>query len=167
MRQVGIVEPHGEPSALWTALRTNDRVAFAEGIRNHYSELFSTYPDAHRKDDEALVAFVRSKTNYAEQAQRLAVRTFKVLTQFGDFDQVPSPDTLGRQTDGGKPEGQGAPAGQSRRRRAEGPNSGPGGGPVALTVNIQLQLPASEDGDVYDKLFAAMGKHLRGLVAGG
>jgi len=35
---------------------------------------------------------------------------------------------------------------------------------VALTVNIQLQLPPSADGDVYDKLFAAMGKHLKGLV---
>jgi hypothetical protein len=33
-----------------------------------------------------------------------------------------------------------------------------------LTVNIQLQLPASADGAVYDKLFEAMAKHLRGLL---
>ena len=38
------------------------------------------------------------------------------------------------------------------------------GGGVALTVNLQLQLPPSEDGDVYDKLFAAMAKHLKGLI---
>lgn len=36
--------------------------------------------------------------------------------------------------------------------------------PVGLTVNIQLQLPPSEDGVVYDKFFEAMGKHLKGLI---
>jgi hypothetical protein len=37
-------------------------------------------------------------------------------------------------------------------------------GGVALTVNLQLQLPESADGDVYEKLFAAMAKHLKGLI---
>ena len=31
-------------------------------------------------------------------------------------------------------------------------------------MNLQIQLPPSADGEVYDKLFAAMGKHLKGLI---
>jgi hypothetical protein len=153
MRHVGIISTDGKPTDLYRALRTKDRVKFAAGIRKHYAELFSTYPDAHRKDDEALIAFVRSKTDYAEQVQRLAVRTFRVLTEFGDFDQ-PAPE----------PEKIEAPEPMPERQRARA-GAAATEGKVGLTVNIQLQLPPSEDGAIYDKLFAAMAKHLKGLVS--
>ena len=55
-------------------------------MRKHYASLFATYPDANRKDAEALLAFVRSKTSYAAETQKLAVRTFKTLCEFGDFE---------------------------------------------------------------------------------
>ena len=157
LRQVGIIAAHGEPTDLWAALREKDRVKFAAGIKKHYSDLFATYPDAHRKDDEAIVAFVRSKTSYAEGAQRLAVRTFKVFTEFGDFDREVPPSQLADSPD---------ERSDGRRRGSEekGRPMSSDTGPVALTVNIQLQLPPSADGEVYDKLFEAMGKHLKGLV---
>src|SRR5262249_52753607 len=87
MREVGIIGSDGTPTELYKALRAKDRPTFAAGIRKHYADLFSTYPDAHRKDNEALVAFVRSKTTYGEPTVQLAVRTFKVLAEFGDFDK--------------------------------------------------------------------------------
>ncbi len=160
LRQVGVISSGGQPTPLFDALRSKDRVAFAEGIRTHYADLFSTYPDADRKDTEALIAFVRSKTDYGEDVQRLAVRTFKVLVEFGDFTQGAAAKTLDRK-DGGDD----AASGRGRRR---GTSKGDGEvtetGRVALTVNIQLQLPPNAEGDVYEKLFAAMGKHLKGLV---
>lgn len=158
MRAVGIIDTQGRPTSMWTALRTKDGVAFADGIRRHYSDLFSTYSDADRKDDEALIAFVRSKTNYAEQAQRLAVRTFKVLCEFGDFSAESAADTL--RPDEDEDHGR-KPATEKHERKGR---SAEVDGRVALTVSLQLQLPASEDGAVYDKLFAAMGKHLKGLI---
>ena len=85
LRAVGIVDASGKPE-LWEALRTEDRAAFAAGMRKHYASLFATYPDANRKDAEALLAFVRSKTSYAAETQKLAVRTFKTLCEFGDFE---------------------------------------------------------------------------------
>lgn len=154
MRQVGIIGSSGAPTDLYKALRRGDRATFGAGIRKHYSALFSTYPDAHRQDDEALMAFVRGNTDYAAGTQRLAVRTFKVFAEFGDFDQADDPE--GRSDDQEEREDGGG--GRGRRSRS------PSHEGVALTVNIQLQLPPSADGEVYDKLFEAMGKHLKGLV---
>lgn len=152
LRAVGIVDASGKPE-LWEALRTEDRAAFAAGMRKHYASLFATYPDANRKDAEALLAFVRSKTSYAAETQKLAVRTFKTLCEFGDFE-VDAPE--GDDDD----EVELKPKGKAAKAKAQ---QSAGGG-VALTVNLQLQLPPSEDGDVYDKLFAAMAKHLKGLI---
>jgi hypothetical protein len=159
LRQVGVIGSSGEPTELWAALRAKSRVKFAAGIKKHYADLFATYPDAHRKDDEALIAFVRSKTDYADTAQRLAARTFKVFVEFGDFDTGLSPEELVETVEEHDQEKSKSRSGQ----RAKAPLADKG--PVALTVNIQLQLPPSADGEVYDKLFAAMGKHLKGLVS--
>jgi hypothetical protein len=153
MREVGIIGSDGTPTELYKALRAKNKAKFAAGIRKQYANLFSTYSDAHRKDNEALIAFVRSKTDYGDQTVQLAVRTFKVLAEFGDFDKPgAAPDSEPEsEMDGGRGE-------TAERKRPPAPGS------VSLTVNIQLQLPPSPDGDVYDKLFAAMAKHLKGLV---
>jgi hypothetical protein len=61
--------------------------------RKAYAKLFEMYPDAQRQDDEALMAFARSRTDYAEKTQRLAVRTFKAIAGFGNYDaDVPAGD---------------------------------------------------------------------------
>jgi hypothetical protein len=154
IRDVGIIGSDGTPTELYKALRSQDKRAFATGIRKHYTGLFSTYPDAHRKDNEALVAFVRSKTDYGEATVQLAVRTFKVLAEFGDFEKP-----------GGPSDPEPEPEVKDERKETDQSKRTPTPGSVGLTVNIQLHLPPSTDGDVYDKLFAAMAKHLKGLVA--
>jgi hypothetical protein len=153
LRTIGVVDSSGKPTELWAALRGKDRVKFADGLRKHYSGLFATYSDANRKDTEALIQFVRSKTDYAESVQKLAVRTFKTVCEFGDFD-ADAPD------DADDDEVDAKPKGKASKAKAQQP----AGGGVALTVNLQLQLPPSESGEVYDKLFAAMAKHLKGLI---
>ena len=40
-------------------------------------------------------------------------------------------------------------------------------GAVGITVNISLSVDATSDPAVYDAFFAAMAKHLSGLVDGG
>jgi uncharacterized protein DUF5343 len=157
LRGVGIVGADGKPTDLWNAFRTQDRAAVAAGLRKHYADLFALYEDANRKDQEAVLAFVRSKTTYGADAQKKAVATFKTLCAFGDFaadapdgdDGEDEPEIKAPRTPKGKP---------STKKE------GAGGGSVALTVNIQLQLPENASGDVYEKLFAAMAKHLKGLI---
>jgi hypothetical protein len=162
IRAVGVIDTQGRPTSLWVAIRSKDGATFAAGLRKHYADLFATYPDADRKDDEALIAFIRSKTNYAEQAQRLAARTFKVLCEFGDFGAEAARQTLDADVDEEDDDDNGVEV-KPEKRRGRAPAGGDGR--IALTVNLQLQLPASEDGVVYDKLFAAMAKHLKGLVS--
>jgi hypothetical protein len=155
-KQLGILDSSAAPTDFYRAIRSKDKAKVGVGIKAAYSALFALYPDANRQDDEALMAFARSQTDYPEGTQRLAVRTFKVLVGFGDFDGSTASTSSG---------------GEERDERGSGERSGSRGSsspkrsPVGLTVNIQLQLPPSADGEIYDKLFAAMAKHLKGLVS--
>jgi len=164
MRQVGIIsQSGGEPTDLWNAFRTRDKVKIATGIRRHYSGLFATFPDAQRKDDEALLAYIRSSTEYGEKAQRLALRIFRNLCDFGDFEGEADPDDI-LDLDEDDDESGNENGKKSGRRQTRARVQNVGGG-VGLTVNIQIQLPPSEDGEVYDKVFEAMGRHLKALIA--
>jgi hypothetical protein len=168
LKFVGLVGSDGAPTSLWDAIRVQDkarRAQLASGIRGAYADLFALYPDAHRKDGEALRNFFRAHSSGGEQVQGKLVQTFQVLAEFADFDApAPEPSELAprraekqhRKPKEAKPE-----AGDQSRHEDNGP-SFPG---VALNVNIQLQLPATSDGEVYEKLFGAMRKHLIGLSA--
>lgn len=150
MRRLGLVSSQGEPTKFFEAFRNKDREGVAEGVRKAYRELFDLYPDAHRKDAEALQVFFRSKTSAGVKVQQLTAKTFQVLCKFGDFGAgAVSPST---------------PEPRQKKKGLEVERQGPTGGGLTLNVNIQLQLPPSADGEVYEKLFEAMGKHLKGLA---
>jgi hypothetical protein len=167
LKGLGAVASDGTPSELWGALRAQDKPKIAAAVRTMYSDLFAIYPDANKKDDEALIAFFRANTDLGEKAQRLSVQTFKVLCDAGDFSVTATADAAEANTAASSP----APAGAAKTKQTtpdppaakDEPRSA--AGQVALTVNIELHLPASSDGEVYDKLFGAMAKHLGGLVA--
>ena len=59
MKAVGFVSASGEPTKRWQQYRNKQTAgtALAAGIREHYNELFKTYPDAHQRDNEALRNF--------------------------------------------------------------------------------------------------------------
>jgi hypothetical protein len=161
LRFVGVVGKDGTPTNVWKALRRNDkggRAEFAGAVRSAYADLFSTHPDAHRKDNEALRNFFRATTDAGDQAQQKMVQTFKVLTEFGDFDAVlPAAPAV---RNGG--EGQEKLSPKTPVEQIE--QIVPGTPGVTLNVNIQLQLPATAESEVYEKLFAAMRKHLIDLT---
>lgn len=165
LRQVGAIDKSGVPTDYWTALRSGNKVKFAEAVRNGYPELFATYPDAHKQDSATLQTFFRTHTGLGEKAQGLLARTFKVLVEFGDFSK--SSPAVAKPA---KPSKSAVDLGEGGGDRRGGEGNDNGGGaspaqqPLALTVNLQIELPPSADGEVYDKLFAAMGKHLKGLI---
>lgn len=160
LKFVGVLEKNGKPSTGWSALRSGKagKSSFATLVRTAYADLFKTYPDAHRKDSEALRNFFRANSSVGDEAQAKMVATFKVLTEFGDFDTEvapPSPVT----EDGADQKPRGPEGGEPTLRLPSGGTSG-----LTLNVGIQLQLPATSDGEVYEKLFAAMRKHLIDLT---
>lgn len=157
LRFVGVIDKDGVPTDVWKALRRNDktgRAAFAAAVRDAYSDLFAVYPDANRKDDEALRNFFRAHTTLGDKAQGNIVQSFKVVTEFGDFDA----ERLLEKPPSEKPPKHPVPPAPEH-----GLELGGGKG-VSLSVAIQLQLPATSDGEVYEKLFAAMRKHLIDLT---
>jgi hypothetical protein len=91
--------------------------------------------------------------------QNKLVQTFQVLTEFASFDGAAENGAAAsaRARDGAKQQD------SSSTGRAEVPAASS----LGLNVNIQLQLPATADGEVYEKFFGAMRKHLMGLAEPG
>jgi len=155
LKFIGLIGQDGRPTDLWDAARSANqpgKVRIAEAIQSAYADLFALYPDAHRKDAESLRNFFRTHTGGGDQVQSKLVQTFQILVEFGDFETPISSD---READQSEPQ-RGKPAPRHGGGQAVKPlTSG-----IALTVNIQLQLPATADPGVYESLFAAMRKHL-------
>jgi hypothetical protein len=164
LRHIGVIRAAGQPTEYWTALRSGDKVKFADAVRSGYVELFAIYDDAHKQETAALLTFFRTHTDLGEKAQSFCVRTFKVLVEFGDFDAPTKVKEEVREAAEEREREIGLEDQMRGKDGAAGERGKPGGQPLALTVNLQIELPPSADGEVYDKLFAAMGKHLRGLI---
>src|SRR2546421_625375 len=88
LKFIGFVESSGAPSAAWISFRsTSDgRVILAKALREAYSDLFATYPDAYRRDAEALRNYFSTHTKLGDRALTSVVQTFKTLCEMADFD---------------------------------------------------------------------------------
>jgi hypothetical protein len=146
------VDSSGVPKPLWQQYRPKETAGavLAAAIRKAYGELFSTYPDAARKDNEALRNFFSTHTKVGEATLNLIVRTFKTLCEVGDFAaEPPELDSIDLKALAADKEKGLTLTGKFKTQ------TGP-----AININIQLQLQATEDPKVYDNFFAAMKKHL-------
>lgn len=150
LKTIGFLDNACVPQPLWREARTTPELAVAKGVRAGYSELFKTFPDAHRKDAEALTNFFKAKTTVGDAVVKQMVGTFRALAQYGDFE-THSSDTSGEKEASVPDESVTAQA----VSRSIGTSSG-----LTVNLNIELTVPTDPTGDVYDKFFAAMKKHL-------
>ncbi len=151
LKAIEFVDDAGAPTDKWRAYRVRGpeaRAVMAAALKSAYSGLFATYPDAHRKDNEALRNYFSAHTTVGEGALSYIVRTFKILSELADFEATPS-------------EGVGAeptlPSAVQRGSPSLRPLVAPG---LTVNINVQLQLPATDDEAVYDKLFGSLKRHL-------
>lgn len=155
MRQIGFVDASGRPTSLWEEFRGGSSGALARGIRQGYSALFETYPDAHRRSNGELENIVKmTAPKLGKDAVSRAILTFKALTATADFSQNggASVAATGIGTNGSSPQLR-----SSAQPLAAVPTLVPG---LTINVNVQLTLPETTDGVVYERLFAAMREHL-------
>jgi hypothetical protein len=155
LKFIKFVDNSGVPTKLWQAYRVKSQSpkVLAGALKTAYKTLFDTYPDANRKDNEALRNFFSSHTSVAENTVTLMVRTFKTMAEMGNFDSpadVPDVDVEPADTED---KGDGTPP-VKRKVITATPNG------MTVNINIQLQIPATDKADVYDSFFAAMKKHL-------
>jgi hypothetical protein len=152
-KALGFIGSDGKPSKRWTDYRDKSKAktVLADGIRDAYPELFTQYPDANNKSNDAIKDVVTAKTDLGASTADFVARTFKTLVGNAEFTEghPAAPKDEKKGGDDGSDDG--------------GGKDGGGGGQTTpqVAINIQLQLPPDADEDAYDKLFAAMAKHLK------
>lgn len=154
LKFIGFLDNGGAPQDGWKHARTDAPRAVALGVLAGYSELFQTFPNAHRKDSEALTNFFKAKTTVGDAVIKQMVNTFKALAQFGNFDDSePSTASTPPRPDTGNP-----PPQAENQKTAEIPGHPAAG--MTINLNIELSLPIDATGEVYDRFFLAMKKHI-------
>jgi hypothetical protein len=156
LKFLGFVDSTGVPTETWRAYRNKESAGavLAAAMRKAYGDLFRTYPDAHRKDSEALRNYFSARTTVAESTLGLIVNTFKTLAGAADFESA-VPVAADKSATG-----EAIPADNTAKVRRDVAGDDRAPAEPAININIQLQLPATDDGAIYDKLFAALKKHL-------
>ena len=152
LKAIGFLDSSNAPQTLWIKARTDPEEAVAEGVRAAYADLFKTFPDAHRKDAEALTNFFKAKTTVANTTVKTMVSTFRALAQYGDFENVGDGTAQNEQADLQAKED--AAAVTTLTKSISGSTG------LTVNLNIELSVPTDATGEVYEKFFAAMKKHL-------
>lgn len=148
LKGIGFVDASGAPTPAWKEYRgAGQRQVMAGAVRLGYANLFQTYPDADRRDDEAIANLVRQNTNYSDATVKRVVTSFKALCALADFSQPTTSTVADAQT-------------VTTTTTLPAQVATPGGSQPVINLNIQLELPASADEKFYDAFFEAMKKHL-------
>jgi hypothetical protein len=159
-KSIGFLDSNGQPTSTYREYRgataEEAKKVLGSTIRTCYSGLFEVYPDAYRKDDEALTNWMRANTDKGEATQARALKTFKVLCSAASFDEaapasseVPSVGALiSDNTAQSNSVSDNLSHEPARTRMPD------------VTINITLEIAATTDASIYDNFFASMKKHL-------
>jgi len=155
-KSLGFLDSGGKPTKVYREYRA----ARTEGakeilgavVRSAYSGLFAMYPDAHRKDDEALANWMRANTDKGESTQTRALKTFKALRDSASFDESVSEQLRESTVEDALPTMAKSDGTTHVRSHVQSMPD--------VTINITLQIAATDDAAIYDKFFASMKKHL-------
>lgn len=150
LKSLGFLDSNGVPTDRWRSYRDKQKAkgVLAAAITEAYSGLFDVYPDAYRRDNEALRNYFSTHSgSLNESTLQLVVRTFKSLCADADFESPAASEEIMLRTVPTKDK-EIAP---TKPRHQDQGN-------LTVNINIQLQLPATDDATIYEKLFEAMNK---------
>lgn len=152
LKTLNLIDSNGVPTSNWQAFRDKSKAPgiLAGLIKATYADLFSTYPDAQNKDEEALRNFFSANTNLGAKALGLTVSTFKTLADQSSFGTAVAPVAPVNPA----PTQEAStiiPAGITKTQTSAG---------ITVNINIELAIPPTDKPEVFDAFFAAMKKHL-------
>ena len=140
------------PTEYWKNYRDKSRNkrVIGQAVKEAYADLFALYPNAQERDTEALKNFFSTRTTAGVQVVDKTVATFKTLCQLSDFGEETSVQ---------------APTGSEEKEVPLPPTKDSSqvhqlSKVPAININIQLQLPATENAEIYNKIFEALKKNL-------
>lgn len=158
MKALGFVDASGTPTDRWKDYRDKGRASEVLGsaVAEAYRDLYQVYPDAHRKDTDALRNFF--STHYSKLSENtlgLVVRTFKVLAERASFEEHSKSDGPASRvaTRGAPPMGPESPRASGAVDRGPVPD---------VHIDVQVHIPATATAEQIDQIFASMAKHLYG-----
>ena len=164
LKYLGMVDNSGSPTQLWRNYRgANARASLGTAIRSAYGDLYQTYPTAHSTDSNQLASLVKANTDWGQDAVARAISTFKAVCSLADL--TPPSNGSDGNSDDSSTDGTNQSATDAGVEVAVGAAVRPPStlrtmAGLTLNVNIQLTLPDTTDGAVYDALFASMKRHL-------
>ncbi|HLI46128.1 MAG TPA: DUF5343 domain-containing protein [Geobacterales bacterium] len=154
LKFIGLLDNNNSPNSNYDIVRnkTGSKELMANLIGSAYKELFDTYPNAQNEDDSKIIAFMKP---YLPRLDETTIgyyaRTFKVLCEFADFKGVTG-NIDNRQ---GEVESSQTPTPPEEVAKNYLQNF-----PLALNVNIQIELPNTSEYLVYEKIFEAIRRNL-------
>lgn len=156
LTSLGYLAGDGTPTPSYDGLRGSEAkraASIAQAVKEAYSQLFTAMPDAPNRSNKDLSDYFSAETGSGERAVSAMVSTFKALCEVADFGAAIAEE---------RDEEEAPAEAEKKRRRPAGRESAAA---IKLSVNLSLELPATDNADVYDKIFAAVAKHLRDLVS--
>lgn len=154
LKFIGLLDSNNSPNSNYDVIRnkTGSKELMASLLRNAYKELFDTYPNAQNEDDSKIIAFMKP---YLPKLEEKTIghyaRTFKVLCEFADFNSTSNNHGNGQQA---------SEPSQTPTRTEEDATNYIQNFPLALNVNIQVELPNTTEYEVYEKIFQAIRRNL-------
>ena len=169
-----IIDPEGKKSATVAPLfhKNDDEFApgFANLVHDAYSDLFNTYGEgAWDTPQSKLIAYFRTHDDTTELVGTRQANTFRALAKMsGKLTANPEPAAKPKSASKGKavakksqPSGAAAPApAPSIHAPASPPNPGQPSSGMALTVRVEINLPAGADQATYDAIFKSIRENL-------
>lgn len=156
LKFITVLDSNGAPSKDYSQLRDRDQAPkiLKTLIRKAYSELFTTYPDAPKKDASTLKNWFASKTTVGEASLKSIVQTFQALCTCADFSGVSS-DSDAEVEETSEDNGERSKSKEGQRRK--------GIGPTEVCFNIQVQIPGDQKPETYEAIFKNLGKYVLGI----
>jgi len=158
IRTMGLIDDQLAPTEVWEKARKNFKETMLESLKKLYPDAsnFLTYKD---DDREKLKKHFRSETGLGSVAIEMATSTFLTIQAAanGNLDEQKEAKParkLARQSKLPKRVTVSTSSKQAERK-VEGNSPQP-----QVAINIQLTVPQDSTGEVYDKFFAAMKRHL-------
>lgn len=160
LKSLDYIDASGTPTAAYGDLKSSEdlrRNSIGRQMAVGYKVIFDHFPTDHIATSltrDELANFIRPKVSAGASVVKNVVSTFFALKALAKFDDAATASLA-------------APAlpAAVTRPTTKAPSSSPAGAETLnVTINLSLEIPPTSDADVYDKLFAAMAKHLRGLL---
>ena len=155
LTSLGYLASDGTPTPSYDGLRGSEAkraASIAQAVKKAYRQLFTALPDAPNRSNQDLSDYFSAETGSGGRAVGAMVGTFKALCEVADFGAAIAEEE--------EEEPPAEPEKKMRRTAAKEAAAA-----IKLSVNLSLELPATDNADVYDKIFAAVAKHLRDLVS--